>query len=329
MVTLRSLSAMAVLALSFAPAWALDVGNWSIAYYPKSGTRAGCSMTGSYKNGIVLSLVVNTQYQWGVLLSDSNWKLSPSATTDVAAFVDGRFIASGKASHLNENAAYLPFEGGAAFKALREGNLLELKLQTGSLSFALPDTNKAMIATLDCVKSLETRNDAVAKKSTPPADDFRLYTQAESVALLTNLLNTAGVAGYTISPPSSKFRGAEYTAVDGSRGYLVAASGNTKTADDFAGYMTESLSKDCKGQFLLGKEAVPSTDGSVVRKITTTCRDGADAQVSELTIIRKPNGFLLSIGTYANALTSLNQVAPSGKDRTNLVNAAMTWTSRP
>jgi hypothetical protein len=68
MVALHSLSAMAALALSSAPSLALDVGNWSIAYYPKSGTRAGCSMTGSYKNGIVLSLVVNTQYQGGVLL---------------------------------------------------------------------------------------------------------------------------------------------------------------------------------------------------------------------------------------------------------------------
>jgi hypothetical protein len=44
-------------------------------------------------------------------------------------------------------------------------------------------------------------------------------------------------------------------------------------------------------QFMSGKQSTPSVDGSVVRKVVTTCRTGETAVATEAKFVRQANGF--------------------------------------
>ena len=129
-----------------------------------------------------------------------------------------------------------------------------------------------------------------------PTNDFRILTAAESAVLLTNLLNSAGVLGFRLTPPQPNSGAAYFTLSDGSKGSLLASEGtNTKGADDYVADTIGRLTKLCSGQFLSGKEPIASTDGSVGRKIVATCREPDGVTSFESTVIRKRNGFLMEL----------------------------------
>jgi hypothetical protein len=115
-----------------------------------------------------------------------------------------------------------------------------------------------------------------------------------------------------------------YSLADGSTGLFLAARGlGTKTADDYAGFAIGKWSELCKGEFMSGKQSIPSTDGSIVRKVVTTCRTGETAVATETTIVRQANGFLMDLSQIIPASAAGINNSPSDRDRGALVNAAM------
>jgi hypothetical protein len=66
--------------------------------------------------------------------------------------------------------------------------------------------------------------------------------------------------------------------------------GSGTNADDYTAIVIGKHSSYCKGDFMSGKQSVPSV---VVRIVTMTCRQGDSALVTEAAIIRRANGLLM------------------------------------
>src|SRR5689334_22870003 len=251
-------------------AYRVNVEKWEIRYFPEAAP-AGCIMGGNYVDGTRLSIVVSKNYQWGLGLSNQKWNLQKDGSTDVAVFVDQKFIVSGKAKHWDRTIAVLDFPNADAFRPLQTGHQLNLAVPGGNLSFTLPGTAKAMSALLDCVKTLQPGREPSAAAA---ATDYKMVPPAEAAVMLSNLFNSAGIqGGWRLDPPKPNQEWINFRLASGANGFFRAARGSgTRSADEHATHVIGRLSELCKGSFLSGKQSEPSTDGSVVRKVVTTCR---------------------------------------------------------
>ena len=314
-------------------AYSANVEGWEIRYFPEQGPT-GCIMGGTFQDGTRFSIIVSTKYEWALALSNANWNLQKDGTTDVAAYVDRHFIASGKAAHLTNTIAVLPLTGVEPYRALQKGHRLDLQTPAGNLNFLLKGTGKAMFAVLDCVKTLVPNQQAPVPRqsaraaATPPAD-FQMVPLPEATVMLTNLFNAANIRGWSLQPPKQNDEWINFTLASGANGFFRAARGlGTRTADDHAAFVISKLSELCKGSFLSGKQSVASVDGSVVRKVVTTCHGDSKGDVAtETTIIRQADGFLMELShfmsTASPASSSATSDDPSKGDRAAMVDAAL------
>src|SRR5262249_22982286 len=132
-----------------------------------------------------------------------------------------------------------------------------------------------------------------------------------------------------LDPPKQGEDWINFRLASGANGYYRAARGlGTKTADDYAAYVISSLSGLCKGNYLSGKQSVPSVDGSVLRKVITTCRgDSKGDYATETTIIRQADGFLMELSHFVPAAPEATSGGPiddaSKNDRAAMVDAAL------
>src|SRR5262245_34822889 len=137
-------------------AFTANVEGWDVRHFAAPNKQVtSCIMGADFQDGTRFSIIVTSNYSWALGLANKEWKLRKGGTTDVAAYVDGQFIASGKAEHLTNDIAALPLTGAEAYRALRKGQRLDLQTPYGKLSFALKGSGKAMYALLDCVKTLQ------------------------------------------------------------------------------------------------------------------------------------------------------------------------------
>ena len=313
-------------------AYRQTVGQWEISEFPSSGgSPLGCIMGGTYQDKTRLSIIVTTQYEWALGLSNLAWNLQKDGTTDVAVFVDQKFITSGKAKHWDRTIAVLPFANADAFKPLQNGLRLNLAVPGGNLNFALTGTGRAMYVLLDCVKSLQEQK---GPSATTAKADYRMVPPAEAAVMLTNLFNAAHVQGWRLEPPKPNDDWISFNLASGASGFFRAARGlDTRTADDHAAHVISKLSELCKGNFLSAKQSVASVDGSVVRKVVTTCRGDTKGDVAtETSIIRQPDGFLMELSHFMSVEPAANlggspdgpiKDDPSKDDRAAMVDAAL------
>ncbi len=259
-------------------------------------------MSTDYRSGTRLSLLVYGSYSWGLGFYNPSWNLKKDGHTDVAAYIDGQLVTTGKALHITEAIAVLPLEGGNVYRSLQLGRILILKTPAGDLGFSLDGTAKAMDAVLDCVKTLPTST-AAGTPAPQPTSNFQYISPSELAVLLTNLLNQASVTGYRLNPPGNS--GASFSLANGTGGFLLAGHGSgTDGADDFAAMVIRSDAERCKGDFRSGKKAVELVDGSVIRKIITNCQSASLSTVNETTVVRRNDGFLISLThVYPEGLT--------------------------
>ena len=310
-------------ALCDALAYSANVEGWDVRHFEVANKPpTACIMGATFQDGTRFSIIIFNDYSWALGLANKEWKLRKGGATDVAAYVDGQFITSGKAEHLTNDIAVLNLTGAETYRALQKGQRLDLQTPYGRLNFALKGSGKAMYALLDCVKTLQPAPSTPAQSADR---DFQMVPLAEATVVLTNLLNAAGIRGWHLRSPKEGDHAVSFGLAGGSIGFFRAARGRTATADDYAGYVLRKWSELCKGKFMSGKQSVPSVDGSVVRKIATTCHgDGGERDTAtETTIVRQPNGFLMEL-TQVMAIDS--SAMPHGSDKQDheaIVNAAM------
>lgn len=320
---MRPLLAAAALLLSATCglAYKADVDGWAIGNVATTDpVFVGCVMSRSYQDQTRLSILVSTQYEWAIGAANETWNMQKAAITDFAVHIDGKFVASGKATSLDEKAIVLPISGAGPYRALQAGKRLALQTPYANLSYLLVGTGNAMIAILDCVKTLQPQQ--IIQKPPSPAEAAQVVPLAEAMASLVNIFNAAGIVGYRIDPPQQDATSVLFGLADGTRGLFRAMRGlGTANADEYAGYIIRQLTDICQGgQFFAGKESVPSTDGAVIRKVVSTCRAvSGDATVTEISIVRRASGFL----------TELTQIIPASSakrdelNRASLVDAAL------
>jgi hypothetical protein len=68
------------------------VGSWDSGAYSDDSLRnkfSHCAGSASYKSGVIVTLIINRQYKWGVAFANPAWKLTPGANIDLAYVVDG------------------------------------------------------------------------------------------------------------------------------------------------------------------------------------------------------------------------------------------------
>lgn len=178
----------------------------------------------------------------------------------------------------------------------------------GLLADILPGPVVWFTATYSCVEISRT-SPAPQKKQVPEATKhpFRFVARDEALSFIVNILNRAGITGYEILPTNKARDPAVYVRYkDGSLGTFLAAMGNTATADDYASYVAGLYTKGCQGDARIGKENVPTTDGTVKRTLKMACRsEGANTlHNQQADILRFPDGLL--IAWYTSRLNHLN-----------------------
>lgn len=278
-----------------AQAQSVNVAGWDVGRFVEGNAAAGCMMTADYQGGTRVGIVMFRDYSWGLTLHNASWGLAKGSKVRVEAYVDTRPLTSGSAHIIAPNLALLELQGASAYQALQAGHRLELYTNVGDVRLRLTGTSKAMSAVLGCVGRIneQPRNEAAQSSN---SQNGIAVSRAEAAVMLANMFNAASVRGYKLLPPSGKEDGIVlFTLADGSGGAFFAFRGRgTPSADDAVGAVISSDAADCKGDFLSGKQSLPSTDGSVIRKIVATCRGEGMATVTETTIIRRENGFLLT-----------------------------------
>jgi len=310
---------------------AAQVGNWNVNYWPGENGPNGCIMEGSYKSGTIFSIGVTSNYNWGIMLSNPNWNLKKNEKIEMQLAVDGIPIESPTANATDKNSVTIPLKNPSAFKALQVGRNLVISNVYGKYPFVLEGTERAMNSLLDCMKTQKEATNKPAAPKTPTQKErstsFSMVQPSEATVILTNMLNSAGVRGYKLLPPQSEDKGISLVFEDGGNGYFVASRGSdTPSADDYSSEIINIISKTCKGDFVSGKQVVPSTDGSVIRKVATTCRSADSTSAIDSTVVRKSNGFLFWLSRGYEGSTNSLAAGPSEqavKQQTGIVEAAM------
>lgn len=288
----RFLTLFLCVLLSPTAASSKEVAGWELHYLKTDGGEAnGCFMASTYQDGTRVSLVVMRDYSYALGLHNSSWGLKPGEKISVSAYVDRRVVANTQAEVLQNGIAIIPLAGYETFRSLQAGYRLDLITSRGNVNFMLHGTAKAMTAVLACANELATR----VTRSTPAASRSTPVSAADATVVLTNLLNAARMVGYKLKGTVAGKDVVLFSLPDGSAGSFFAFTGDTLSADEAAGIVISSDAEKCDGQFLSGKQSVASTDGSVVRKVVTTCRSGVGALVNETTLVRRPNGFLFNL----------------------------------
>ncbi len=191
----------------------------------------------------------------------------------------------------------------------------------GNVSFALHGTAKAMDRVVNCASEL-------ASRTTPSATvqaRFAPVPASDAAVLLTNLFNTARLQGYTLKAAPAGQNNVYFAMADGRFGTFFAFTGDTLSADEAASIAISSDAEKCTGEFLSGKRSVPSTDGTVVRKVVTTCRTNGNAVLHESTIVRKSDGFLFNLTVVqpeGNSVVPEEDASKNDRDK-SLMDAAL------
>jgi hypothetical protein len=131
------------------------VDAWDAAAYANPGTTtlAFCAASAEYQNGIKLGFVLNSQFEWGIVLIDPAWNLTYNASYPIEMAVDTR--ASGAATaHATGTAEVLVSlkPNVALFKDFMEGERLGIKTAGGTYTFNLTNTAEMLPSLVKCAE---------------------------------------------------------------------------------------------------------------------------------------------------------------------------------
>jgi hypothetical protein len=209
------------------------------------------------------------------------------------AHIDRALIARERVTYITNKLAFMPLKGDVALRALQDGHRLTVMASAGSAVFALNGSGRAMAATEACARSLNRQ----APGARAPADerrDFEYVPYSEAVSFIGERLKRNGIADFAILPKDAKADDVIVRFADGMRGIFRAARGqDTASADQYSGLIIARLARSCSSAFLATKSSVSTFDGSVVRKVMTTCQDPDRDIASETRVTRLANGLLL------------------------------------
>ena len=96
-----------------------------------------------YQNGIKLGFVLNSQFEWGIVLIDPSWNLTYNASYPIEMAVDTRASGAATATPSAPRRSLIPLKPSVAlFKDFMEGERLEIQTAGGTYVFDLTNTSR-------------------------------------------------------------------------------------------------------------------------------------------------------------------------------------------
>jgi hypothetical protein len=131
------------------------VDAWDAAAYANPGTTtlAYCAAAANYKNGITLAFVLNSQFEWGILLIDPSWNLTYNASYPIDMAVDTRASGTATAVAIGTAEVLISLKPSVAlFKDFMEGEKLKVETAGGTYTFDLTNTSEMLPSLVKCAE---------------------------------------------------------------------------------------------------------------------------------------------------------------------------------
>jgi hypothetical protein len=288
------------------------VGSWEGGAYSDDSLRnkfSHCAGSASYKNGAIVTLIINKEYKWGVAFANPAWKLTPGANLDLAYVVDGGEPRATTAKAVSNNQALIGFgDDSARFKEFSRGYQLRVAAANQVFTFDLTDTAKLLPALLNCVTQQISPIAVTASAPTaaPAPAPHSPELRAEAIVIAANLLSQTGISGFRIATPGEfpeLKADAVWTAPDVMGTINIMAGAAQKDLDNIRSMVIGSEAKGCKGVFFSG--SIPDDGKEQLIRVFTTCQEKeASATIYTLAVPRKAGGiYILRTMTAAGAST--------------------------
>ena len=256
----------------------------------------GCVMVGEVNAaGIEPLLFIFKNGDWSLALNSLNGSLNVGATAAVQIYVDGKYVGSARGKNISKALTKIPIGDQGAFRrAAQTGRSLEIVAPGGRFTFALRGAGSAMNELVTCF-------DRIRRTAGEP--ECRQIAHSEASAMLAAVLDVAGVSDYRAEPPTPGEQVAIGKFADGTSLVLGACQGATADAADLSAEQgLKSAARQCRGELNIGRQTIPSSDGSIIRKVTTTCRTDPGTIFKEEVHIRRPDRLLISFGQIASSV---------------------------
>jgi hypothetical protein len=287
------------------------VGSWEGGAYSDDSLRnkfSHCAGSASYKSGLVVTLIINREYKWGVAFANPAWNLKPGSNLDLAYVVDGGEPRATTAKVASANQALIGFgDDGARFREFSRGHQLRIAAANEVFTFDLTDTAKLLPALLNCVTQqinpapvMASTASAAAAAPSAHGSDFK----AEATVIAANLLSGAGISGFRIAAPDEfpNLKADAVWAAPNVTGTInVMPTVAARDLDDIRSMVIGGEAKGCKGMFFSG--SIPDDGKEQLLRVFTTCQvKDTSATIYTLAVPRKAGGiYILRTMTAAGA----------------------------
>lgn len=263
---------------------------------------------------------------WAVVLQNPTWKLKKGQRIPGRVYVDRDLLVNRRLDVVDADKVSLPIRKGksgesdVAFNELSAGLELRVEWSGGSRTrIGLVGSAAALTSLGACAGQVQE----FARQTQPPAREpqvagytFEMVPREEAIVMATRFMSIAGLGAYELARDQSGDT-VVFQLQQGGVFALRAARGNTAPADDYVGKMTGVRSKACRGTFGSIVEKLPSTDGSVIRRLITKCdTDGAMTHAVS-TILRKPDGMLVDATVIEPSVSAADGFTPVPGERSN------------
>lgn len=273
-----------------------SVGSWKAGAYASDSTKkfTHCAGSARYRSGIIVTLVVNREYNWGVAFSHPDWNLRPESKLELAYVVDSGEPRATTATVLSEDQVMIGFGGNVdRFNEFSRGRELRVAAAKKVLTFNLTDTSKLLPALLKCVAYHINPPPAVASDTKPSAPKDRDAYRAEATVIVANLLSEAGISGFRVVSPKEipeMKSDVAWVAGDVVGAITVFPEINRNQIDDVRSVVIGADAKACKGSFFSGSIPDDGKEASLTR-VFTTCQSGTNTGTTYyLAVPRKAGG---------------------------------------
>ncbi|SDT13160.1 hypothetical protein [Bradyrhizobium canariense] len=287
------------------------VGAWDSGAYSDGpqGKFSHCAGSASYNSGVIVTLLINREYKWGVAFSHPAWNLTPGTDINLAYVVDGGEPRATTAKVVSNKQALIGFGGDSdRFKEFSRGYFLRIAAANQVFTFNLTDTAKLLPALLNCVTQQLNPAPVLASTATRTAapvgqrGDFR----AEATVITANLLSQAGITGFRIAT-AQEFPELKADAIWAASNVIgtinILPTATAKDLDELRSAVIGNDAKACKGMFFSG--SIPDDGKEQLIRVFSTC------QVKDVSA----TNYYLAVPRKAGGIYILRTMTASGSEK--------------
>jgi hypothetical protein len=294
--------------VSAEPLYNFHVGSWSAGAYTKQNTRQfnHCAAAATYNSGIMMFFSVSRSFAWSMGFAHPAWRLTQGQSYDIAFTVDQATPIGARAIAIGPGQVEVPLaDSTELFQRFRQGYQLRVAAAGQVLAFNLTGTSQVLPALLRCVQAnlqpsgtttvVANPFAAPAPTNTPASQGRPSAYRAEAVALVANILGSAGVVGFQIAEGDNGFVDAAWRA-DRLFG-MVRIEPKEPPALISAGMIAVDAA-GCRSKFASG--SMPATGNNDLPRMFTKCGDGDQGYTVFYFILPRKAGGHYLIGTGAS-----------------------------